>query len=77
MCAQRHYPDMITKNMFCAGMGNTDACQGDSGGPAVINNKLVGIVSWGRRCGSTYFPGVYTNVYNYRLWIKKLTAIKI
>ena len=67
---------MITNNMFCAGTGNTDSCQGDSGGPAVIDNKLVGIVSWGLACASEYYPGIYTKVSNYYKWITKITGIK-
>lgn len=28
------------------------ACSGDSGGPAVLNNTIVGVVNFGRRCGN-------------------------
>ncbi len=42
-----------------------DSCQGDSGGPLVSGSgaaaRLVGIVSWGEECASS-FPGVYTRV---------------
>ncbi|MGW0712468.1 trypsin-like serine protease [Streptomyces sp. NPDC002643] len=41
-------------SMVCAGTpasggdeGTTSTCNGDSGGPLVVNNKVVGIVSWG------------------------------
>ena len=44
----------IKGHMFCAGKpaGGTDAtttasCNGDSGGPLVVNNKIIGVVSWG------------------------------
>ena len=44
----------IKGHMVCAGppAGGTDAtttatCNGDSGGPLVVNNKVVGVVSWG------------------------------
>jgi hypothetical protein len=44
----------IPGHMVCAGKpsGGTDAtttatCNGDSGGPLVVNNKVVGVVSWG------------------------------
>lgn len=40
---------------------------GDSGRPFAINNQLVGGVSWGKR----KYPGVYTNVAYYRVWINK------
>jgi trypsin len=59
----------LEPGQICAtGPGQHDACQGDSGGPLVIRNnlttpaddRLVGIVSSGVGCGSTQFPGLYT-----------------
>lgn len=56
--------------MLCASGVNeqqrrVDSCQGDSGGPLVGgepgNLRLVGVVSWGNDCASSY-PGVYTRV---------------
>lgn len=42
-----------------------DSCQGDSGGPLVSGTgrdaRLVGVVSWGKECATTY-AGVYTRV---------------
>jgi trypsin len=61
--------------MFCAGApadGNQDACQGDSGGPLIKDNFLYGVVSWGRGCGHSEFPGVYTKVSRYKQWITKV-----
>ncbi|KAL9904312.1 trypsin-like [Glossina fuscipes fuscipes] len=53
----------VTENMFCAiGEHGSDACQGDSGGPAIRDGKQVGIVSWGYRCGTPKYPGVYTRL---------------
>jgi secreted trypsin-like serine protease len=51
---------------FCAGHGTKDSCYGDSGGP-LINGKtrtLLGIVSWGVKCGTAYkgWPGVYARL---------------
>lgn len=66
------YNGDITSNMFCAGyMESTrDSCQGDSGGPVIIDDTILGIVSWGVDCAKTNFPGVYTKVQNYETWIK-------
>lgn len=58
--------------MICAGNmaeGLIDSCQGDSGGPFVCNGKLHGVVSFGRKCGLPFFPGVYANVSHFREWI--------
>uniref|UniRef100_A0A6I8NSC4 Peptidase S1 domain-containing protein n=1 Tax=Ornithorhynchus anatinus TaxID=9258 RepID=A0A6I8NSC4_ORNAN len=67
----------IQKDMFCAGDKKKwqDSCQGDSGGPLAckINGAwtLIGVVSWGIRCATPNFPGVYTNVSYYRDWIDR------
>lgn len=66
------YNGAITSNMFCAGYMESirDSCQGDSGGPVIIDETIVGIVSWGQGCTQRNFPGVYTKVQNYETWIK-------
>ena len=67
---------LIDEGMLCAFDEEEfdDACLGDSGGPLYVprNNKpplLVGIVSWGYKCGSKKHPGVYTRVSHYYDWI--------
>ncbi|OXU31797.1 hypothetical protein TSAR_009465 [Trichomalopsis sarcophagae] len=65
---------IITDNMFCSFKKGEDTCHGDSGGPAVIDNQLVGIISWGYDCGASGLPGVYTLLRNYRKWISNHTA---
>jgi hypothetical protein len=68
-------PGRLTEKNICAGDGkrNKDACIGDSGGPLMQNVAgvwhQVGIVSWGKGCGS--FPGVYTRVDQFLSWIEK------
>ncbi|KAF4317692.1 hypothetical protein JM18_008136 [Phytophthora kernoviae] len=57
----KRYDNRITEGMLCAGKGDgKDSCNGDSGGPLIANNILVGIASWGRKCGAR--PGVYTRL---------------
>ncbi|CAL8093696.1 unnamed protein product [Orchesella dallaii] len=64
-------PAGITAEMVCAGGQGVDSCIGDSGGPLIqlVKNRYeqVGIVSFGRECGS--YPGVYTRVYSFLNWI--------
>ena len=56
----------VTNHMICASELNVDSCNGDSGGPLIagVNGEyvLVGIVSFGKKCASRNFPGVYTEV---------------
>ncbi len=73
--------DYNKATMLCAGTpsGHSDACQGDSGGPlttAINSRLLVGVVSWGDRCGSARYPGVYTRVSTYAKLITKVTGIR-
>ncbi|CAG2119009.1 unnamed protein product, partial [Medioppia subpectinata] len=67
----------ITDEYLCAGtVGSTrDSCQGDSGGPLIQidpqNRRyyLTGIVSFGKRCATPGFPGVYAKVSHFLHWI--------
>ncbi|EFA09208.2 serine protease P67 [Tribolium castaneum] len=70
---KRVYPGDVTPRMFCAGylQGGKDACQGDSGGPFVVEGVLYGIVSAGMDCAQPGFPGIYTNVYELRAFVKE------
>ena len=64
----------------CAGATGIDSCQGDSGGPLSVpssdgSKSLVGVVSYGKGCGTDGFPGVYTRVIGYREWIRKKSGL--
>lgn len=75
----RHF--MLTSNMFCAGWpnGKADTCAGDSGGGLMCRAnpkkkrsryQIQGITSFGDGCGRRNKYGIYTVVYNYRVWIR-------
>lgn len=72
----RSFVHRIPDTVLCAGAfeGGRDSCQGDSGSPLMVqlpNERwvVVGIVSWGVRCGEPNYPGVYTRVGSYVNWI--------
>lgn len=65
---------ILAESQFCAGstIEDQDTCRGDSGGPLMIEHPLyyrrhllVGIISFGKTCGTIGSPGVYTRVYAY------------
>ncbi|XP_032293281.1 trypsin eta [Drosophila virilis] len=66
----------ITEGMLCAAAsgGGKDACQGDNGGPLVVDNKVVGIVSFGEGCARAQYPGVYAAVPYFQEWIAEQRA---
>ena len=58
---------VITDAMICAyGPDNGDTCKGDSGGPLVVLARdrwyLVGVTSWGDKCGTPGRYGVYARI---------------
>ncbi|XP_017476405.1 PREDICTED: trypsin-1-like [Rhagoletis zephyria] len=74
----RQLNEYLTDRMICAGYakGGIDACQMDSGGPLVVDEKLVGIVSWGLGCAQPNKPGVYTRVAELIPWVERTLAEK-
>ena len=67
------YPSIITPSMFCASADSADACYGDSGGPFTVHqgnvSVLEGVISWGKSCAKTKWPGVYARVRYVLDWI--------
>ncbi|KAJ0172182.1 hypothetical protein K1T71_012155 [Dendrolimus kikuchii] len=70
------FVDSIFDENICAGghEGGKDSCQGDSGGPLMYQMSsgrwaVIGIVSWGLRCGEPNHPGLYVRVESYLEWI--------
>jgi len=88
-CALKYAHKKYDTDMMICAAGTTtndestvDACQGDSGGPLTCTTSneqdvtLVGITSWGIRCGDRAFPGVYTNVASFMKWIYVTMMLK-
>ncbi len=63
----------VAGHMVCAGnpatgsdSGTTTTCNGDSGGPLIVNNRIVGVVSWGvANCVAKGAYAVFTKVSTY------------
>nr|XP_020471004.1 transmembrane protease serine 12-like [Monopterus albus] len=72
------YHGLITDSMICAGLesGMADSCQGDSGGPLQCYSEdeerfyVVGVTSFGEKCGLPYKPGVYTRTSRFADWMR-------
>mmetsp|Transcript_11081 Transcript_11081/g.19912 ORF Transcript_11081/g.19912 Transcript_11081/m.19912 type:complete len:410 (-) Transcript_11081:258-1487(-) len=80
-CQRLHFKDDITDDMLCASEQDKDACYGDSGGPlltkgsTMADDRLVGLVSWGRGCADSLYPGVYTRISYFYDWIVEMACL--
>ena len=61
-----YYPHLI-----CTNSTGDAVCRGDSGGPLICDNKLTGVVSFGKRC-ATGKPDAYTAISFYNDWIDSI-----
>jgi trypsin len=68
----------VSAAMLCAGtdQGGRDSCQGDSGGPLLVDNKIVGVVSFGQGCARAGRYGAYvrTSAQNATCFIRDTMA---
>ncbi|CAH1640519.1 unnamed protein product [Spodoptera littoralis] len=74
-CKEVYGDKFIPENMFCAGTLTTGegACDHDAGGPAILDGRLVGVISFGPTvCGFADAPTVFTTVGAYTDWIETI-----
>ena len=77
------YGGGITEGMLCANDPGEDSCRGDSGGPlncfrpSKKRFELCGIVSWGKGCAKSDYPGVYTRTNVYLEWVYNTALRKL
>ncbi|KAL4717772.1 hypothetical protein ACJJTC_000921 [Scirpophaga incertulas] len=74
-CQEIYSKEYVTKKNFCAGFFSKGggACNHDVGGPGVLNDVLLGIVSFGApTCGTRDAPTVFTKIAYYADWIDNI-----
>lgn len=49
-------------------------CFGDIGDPLISNGQIIGIASWGRRCGLGV-PDLYARVSAFSNWIQEVSGV--
>ncbi|XP_013178849.1 PREDICTED: venom protease-like [Papilio xuthus] len=71
----------FSQTQICAGeiRGGKDTCQGDSGSPLQVSSMgndciyyVMGVTSFGGKCGQSDQPAVYTKVSSYISWIESI-----
>ncbi|XP_030027379.2 trypsin-7 [Manduca sexta] len=79
-CQEVYGRDLVTRNNFCAGFITVkkNVCNHDAGGPAIMNGKLVGILSFSsKRCDEADQPAVFSTVGAVVPWLEKLGEKKV
>ncbi|KAL4717785.1 hypothetical protein ACJJTC_000934 [Scirpophaga incertulas] len=77
-CQDIYGRDLVTRRNFCAGFITLlkNLCNHDAGGPAIMDGKLVGILSFSsRRCDLPDQPAVFSAVGAIAPWFDKLGLI--
>ncbi|GLV42437.1 uncharacterized protein CBL_03174 [Carabus blaptoides fortunei] len=70
-CATAVKPTLVFNTQFCTyNRPGEGTCDADSGGPVVFMNRVVGIVSFGKKC-AVGKPDVFTKVSAYIQWINE------
>ncbi|XP_071743980.1 transmembrane protease serine 11A [Lepeophtheirus salmonis] len=79
-CKKIVFSNSDPSKILCAYRENYDACEGDSGGPLMLKTRfphvgmrysIIGIVSYGLKCGVREQAGVYTRISGYLNWIQE------
>ncbi|KAK2579374.1 hypothetical protein KPH14_003238 [Odynerus spinipes] len=67
----------VSEKMLCAGnmTRGVETCQGDPGAPLMLDQMLIGILSYGLGCETMLHPGVYTRISSYLEWIALSSGI--
>ncbi|KAM3958167.1 trypsin-4 [Aphomia sociella] len=74
-CQEIYGRGLVTRNNFCAGYITIpkNVCNHDAGGPAIMDGRLVGILSFSsKRCDKPDRPAVFTSVGTVVPWIEAL-----
>lgn len=78
-CIQMHTlkenKECIYNSTLCTFRTDSGACKGDSGGGIVIDNKLVGVLSWGELNCASGKPDKFTRISSMTDWIQNKTYI--
>ncbi|CAB3246609.1 unnamed protein product [Arctia plantaginis] len=74
-CQEVYGKDLVTRTNFCAGYITLpkNVCNHDAGGPAIMDNALVGILSFSsKRCDKPDQPAVFSSVGAVASWLENL-----
>lgn len=72
--ANDHKEFIHDKSLCTAAKRGQGGCFGDSGGPLTANGQLIGVVSWGVKCGDGS-PNVFVRISKFANWIQQKTGV--